>query len=246
MIEINTLSTLPPENLEKGEIEDRTKEIVKKIGELSRKFEADGTHSFLIILQGMDGSGKDGTARVVFQDVSPNVICTYSFKKPTPEEFAHDFLWRVHKEVPPKGKMKIFNRSHYEDVLIQRVHKWIDEKKVEERFTSINDFEQLLKTDNNTTILKFFLHLSKEKQHEKLQERIDDPEKAWKHNPDDWKESELWNEYMIAYQDVINNSVIPWIIVPSEKQWFRNYFVAKKVLEALESMNLKYPLAKSE
>lgn len=246
MIEINTLSTLPPENLEKGEIEDRTKEIVKKIGELSRKFEADGTHSFLIILQGMDGSGKDGTARVVFQDVSPNVICTYSFKKPTPEEFAHDFLWRVHKEVPPKGKMKIFNRSHYEDVLIQRVHKWIDEKKVEERFTSINDFEQLLKTDNNTTILKFFLHLSKEKQHEKLQERIDDPEKAWKHNPDDWKESELWNEYMIAYQDVINNSVIPWIIVPSEKQWFRNYFVAKKVLEALESMNLKYPLAKTE
>ena len=246
MIEINTLSTLPPENLEKGEIEDRTKEIVKKIGELSRKFEADGSHSFLIILQGMDGSGKDGTARVVFQDVSPNVICTYSFKKPTPEEFAHDFLWRVHKEVPPKGKMKIFNRSHYEDVLIQRVHKWIDEKKVEERFTSINDFEQLLKTDNNTTILKFFLHLSKEKQHEKLQERIDDPEKAWKHNPDDWKESELWNEYMIAYQDVINNSVIPWIIVPSEKQWFRNYFVAKKVLEALESMNLKYPLAKSE
>lgn len=246
MIEINTLSTLPPENLEKGEIEDKTKEIVKKIGELSRKFEADGSNSFLIILQGMDGSGKDGTARVVFQDVSPNVICTYSFKKPTPEEFAHDFLWRVHKEVPPKGKMKIFNRSHYEDVLIQRVHKWIDEKKVEERFTSINDFEQLLKTDNNTTILKFFLHLSKEKQHEKLQERIDDPEKAWKHNPDDWKESELWNEYMLAYQDVINNSVIPWIIVPSEKQWFRNYFVAKKVLEALESMNLKYPLAKTE
>lgn len=246
MIELNKISTLPTENLEKGEIEDKTKEIVKKIGELSRKFEADGSHSFLIILQGMDGSGKDGTARVVFQDVSPNVICTYSFKKPTPEEFAHDFLWRVHKEVPPKGKMKIFNRSHYEDVLIQRVHKWIDEKKVEERFTSINDFEQLLKTDNNTTILKFFLHLSKEKQHEKLQERIDDPEKAWKHNPDDWKESELWNEYMIAYQDVINNSVIPWIIVPSEKQWFRNYFVAKKVLEALESMNLKYPLAKSE
>ena len=246
MIEINTLSTLPPENLEKGEIEDKTKEIVKKIGELSRKFEADGSNSFLIILQGMDGSGKDGTARVVFQDVSPNVIYTYSFKKPTPEEFAHDFLWRVHKEVPPKGKMKIFNRSHYEDVLIQRVHKWIDEKKVEERFTSINDFEQLLKTDNNTTILKFFLHLSKEKQHEKLQERIDDPEKAWKHNPDDWKESELWNEYMLAYQDVINNSVIPWIIVPSEKQWFRNYFVAKKVLEALESMNLKYPLAKTE
>ncbi len=246
MIELNKVSTFPPDDLEKDEIEDKTKEIVKKIGELSRKFEADGSHSFLIVLQGMDGSGKDGTARVVFQDVSPNVICTYSFKKPTPEEFAHDFLWRVHKEVPSKGRMKIFNRSHYEDVLIQRVHKWIDEERVENRIKAINDFEHLLKTDNNTTILKFYLHLSKEKQHEKLQERIDDPEKAWKHNPADWKESELWDEYMFAYQDVINKSLIPWFIVPAEKQWYRNYFVAKKVLEALEAMNLKYPLAKSE
>lgn len=246
MIELNKISNFPPDNLDKDEVEDKTKEIVKKIGELSRKFEADGSHSFLVILQGMDGSGKDGTARVVFQDVSPNVICTYSFKKPTPEEFAHDFLWRVHKEVPSKGRMKIFNRSHYEDVLIQRVHKWIDEERVENRIKATNDFEQLLKTDNNTTILKFYLHLSKEKQHEKLQERIEDPEKAWKHNPDDWEESELWDEYMFAYQDVINKSLIPWLIVPAEKQWYRNYFVAKKVLEALEEMNLKYPLAKSE
>lgn len=246
MIELKTISTFPPDDLEKDEIENKTKEIVKKIGELSRKFEADGSHSLLIVLQGMDGSGKDGTARVVFQDVSPNIICTYSFKKPTPEEFAHDFLWRVHMQVPSKGRMKIFNRSHYEDVLIQRVHKWIDEEKVENRIKAINNFEQLLKIDNNTTILKFYLHLSKEKQHEKLQERIYDPEKAWKHNPDDWKESELWDEYMIAYQDSINKSLIPWFIVPAEKQWFRNYFVAKKVLEALESMNLKYPSAKSE
>jgi PPK2 family polyphosphate:nucleotide phosphotransferase len=246
MIELNRISTFPPDDVEKDEIEDKTKDITKKIGELSRKFEADGSHSFLIILQGMDGSGKDGTARVVFQDVSPNVICTYSFKKPTPEEFAHDFLWRIHKEVPSKGRMKIFNRSHYEDVLIQRVHKWIDEQRVENRIKAINDFEQLLKTDNNTTILKFYLHLSKEKQHEKLQERIDVPEKVWKHNPDDWKESGLWDEYIVAYQDVINKSLIPWFIVPAEKQWYRNYFVAKKVLEALEAMNLKFPLAKSE
>ncbi|MGE5354654.1 MAG: PPK2 family polyphosphate kinase [Deltaproteobacteria bacterium] len=246
MINLNKISTLPPGHLDKDDVEEKTNVIVKKIGEISRVFEADGSHALLIILQGMDGSGKDGTARIVFQDVSPSVVCSYAFKKPTPEEMSYDFLWRVHQVVPGKGKIRIFNRSHYEDVLIQRVHKWIDEDKVKKRIEAINNFETLLGFDNNTTVLKFYLHLTREKQLEKLAERMSDHEKAWKHNPDDLKESEKWEDYMKAYEDVLNQSTIPWYIVPADKQWYRNFFVASKVLETLQNMHLKYPELKSE
>lgn len=246
MIKLKNISTLPPDDVYKESLEEKTLELVKKIGELSRVFEADGSHALLIVLQGMDGSGKDGTARVVFQDISPGVVCSYAFKKPTPDEMAHDFLWRVHQVVPGKGKIRVFNRSHYEDVLIQRVHKWIDEDKVQKRIDAINNFENLLSFDNNTTILKFYMHLSREKQLEKLHERMSDPEKAWKHNPNDLVESELWEDYMNAYEDVLNKSTIPWFIVPSEKQWYRNFFVAKTVLNTLEDMKLQYPPLKNE
>ena len=246
MIKLNHIPTVPPDDLEKDDIEEKTCEIVKRIGEMSRVFEADGSHALLIVLQGMDGSGKDGTARVVFQDVSPGVVCSAAFKKPTPGEMAHDFLWRVHKVVPGKGKIKVFNRSHYEDVLIQRVHKWIDEEKVQKRIEAINNFENLLYFDNNTTILKFYLHLSKEKQLEKLHARMSDPKKAWKHNPNDLKESELWDDYIKAYEDILNKSEIPWHIVPCEKQWYRNYFVASTVLKTFENMELNYPPFKDE
>ncbi len=246
MIKLNNISTLPPGGLDKDSIEEKTQELVKKIGELSRVYEADASHALLIVLQGMDGSGKDGTARVVFQDISPGIVCSYAFKKPDIEEMAHDFLWRVHQVVPGKGKIKVFNRSHYEDVLIQRVHKWIYEDKVQKRIDAINNFEQLLSFDNNTTILKFYMHLTREKQVEKLYERMSDPQKAWKHNPNDLKESELWDEYMKAYEDVLNQSSIPWHIVPSEKQWYRNYYVAKTVLKTLEDMKLQYPPLKNE
>jgi len=154
---------------------------------------------------------------------------------------SHDFLWRVHKLVPGKGKIRIFNRSHYEDVLIQKVHHWIDDKKVEDRIVAINNFESLLTKDNNTTILKFFLNLSQEKQQEKLQERIRVLEKNWKHNPNDLEESKLWDEYMDAYENVLNKSEIPWHIIPADQRWYRNYSVAKIVLKTLEDMNLKYP-----
>ncbi len=242
MIELKNISTIAPADFSKKNTKKETKKAAQKIGELSRIYEADKSHSLLVIFQGMDTSGKDGATRETFKYVSPNIVCATSFKKPTDLEMSHDFLWRVHKEVPPKGKIKVFNRSHYEDILIQRVHNWIDDEMVEKRMKSINDFEELLKYDNNTTILKFYLHISREKQKEKLQERIDVDRKNWKHNPGDWKEAELWDEYMKAYEYAINNSVIPWIIIPADQRWYRNHIVAKTVLEALEKMNLKYPL----
>ncbi len=241
MIKLTNISTRAPQHLNKKDIKKKTIKTVNKIGKLSRVYEADKTHALLVVFQGMDSSGKDGTTREVFKFVSPSIACAHSFKKPTDEEMSHDFLWRVHKLVPGKGQIRIFNRSHYEDVLIQKVHHWIDDNTVEDRIVSINNFENLLKSDNNTTILKFYLHLSHEKQKEKLQERIELLEKNWKHNPNDLKESKLWEQYMEAYENVLNKSKIPWHIIPADQRWYRNYAVAQIVLETLQNMNLKYP-----
>ena len=163
------------------------------------------------------------------------------FKKPSDKEFAHDFLWRVHKQAPAKGEIKVFIRSHYEDVLIQRVHKWIDEDRVNARIDAINAWEKLLTVDNNTTVIKCYLHLSKERQLEKLQERKEEEDKFFKHNPGDWEEREHWDEYRRCYEDVINRSEIPWHIVPVDQRWYRNYVVASIVLETLESFDLGWP-----
>ena len=166
----------------------------------------------------------------------------FGFKQPSSQELAHDFLWRVHKRAPAKGMIQIFNRSHYEDVLIQRVHQWISEERVDQRIEAINAFEKLLTFDNNTVIFKFYLHLSYDQQAIELQERIDEREKNWKHNPNDWKEREHWDEYMRCYEDVINRcNAVPWTIVPVDKRWYRNYIVAKTIVEKLESLNMEYP-----
>lgn len=216
--------------------------MVQRIGELQRMMYAEKKHSLLVIFQGMDAAGKDGATRKVFRECSPTGINAYSFKKPTEKEFGHDFLWRVHKEAPEKGYIQVFNRSHYEDILIQRVHKWIDEDRVKKRMDAINAFEELLVFDNNTTVMKFYMHISPDRQKEKLQERIDDPTKNWKHNDNDWKERELWDEYRRCYEDVINWSSIPWIIAPVDQRWYRDHFIAKKVLKKMESLNMKLPV----
>lgn len=241
MIKITDLPTDAPKGTDKDDIKKETEKIVEEIGELCRIFQAENKRSILIVLQGMDASGKDGTSREVFKHVSPTIVHAHSFKKPTDEEFAHDFLWRIHQHTPSKGMIKVFNRSHYEDVLIQRVHKWIDEETVNARFDAINAFERNLVKDNNTTLLKFFLNISREKQQEKLQERIDLRRKNWKHNPGDWEEAKKWDDYMFAYEEVLNRSVIPWIAVPVDQKWYRNYFVAKKLLETLRSFDMEYP-----
>ncbi len=246
MINLSEISTRAPQGLNKKEIEDKTKDITKRIAELTEILYSRKDENILLVLQGMDSSGKDGTVEKVFGDCSPMWVDTYGFKKPTDEEFAHDFLWRVHKQAPRKGKIKVFVRSHYEDILIQRVHKWIDEDRVSIRIDAINAFEKLLQVDNNTTIIKVYLHLSKERQHDKLTERTQLERKYWKHNDGDWEEREKWDEYMKCYQDAINRSDIPWIIAPVDPRWYRNYFIANEVLKVLEAMNLTWPPLESK
>jgi len=246
MIKLSEISTKAPAGFEKKETKRKTEKIAEKIGDLLEMMQAGRKHNILVVFQGMDSSGKDGASHNVFKYCSPTAINAYGFKKPTDEEFAHDFLWRVHKQAPAKGEIKIFNRSHYEDVLIQRVHNWIDEEKVTKRIEAINAFEELLVEDNNTTILKFYMHLSKERQAEKLQERIDLRRKNWKHNDGDWEEREHWDEYRRCYEDVINRSAIPWHIAPVDDRFYRDYFIASKVLETLEGFNMEWPELDSE
>jgi PPK2 family polyphosphate:nucleotide phosphotransferase len=242
MIKLSDYPTSAPKSFDKDETDKKRRKIVAEIGKKVAILNAQKKHSLLIVFQGMDSSGKDGATKRVFAGCSQSHVNTKGFKKPTEEEFAHDFLWRIHKEAPRKGEVKIFIRSHYEDVLIQRVHGWISEEKAIKRIESINAFEELLQYDNNTTILKFYMHLSKERQYEKLTERIEDPERNYKHNSGDWEERKLWDKYMFCYEDAINRCSVPWIIAPVDQRWYRNYFIAEKVLEALNKMDLELPV----
>lgn len=246
MIKLSEISTTPPKGYNKKETKEKTNDLAKRIGELQEMLYAEGKHNLLIVFQGMDSSGKDGSTRAAFERCSPAGVRFQAFKKPTEEEFAHDFLWRAHKVAPAKGEIVIFNRSHYEDILIQRVHGWISEEHVEKRMNAINAFEELLQFDNNTTILKFYMHLSYERQGEKLQERIDDPSKNWKHNPGDWEERKLWDEYRAAYEDAINKSSVPWHIVPVDSRSYRNYCISKIICETLENLNIQLPVLSEE
>ncbi|NOT37321.1 MAG: polyphosphate kinase [Saprospiraceae bacterium] len=245
-INLSKYPTVAPKNLSKEKIKKETKELVKKIGELEKIIYAERKHSVLIILQGMDASGKDGAARNVFANCNALSLDSYCFRKPTEEEFSHDFLWRVHKQTPAKGHTKIFIRSHYEDILIQAVHGWIDADRVRKRMDAINAFEELIQFDNNTTILKFYLHISPERQLEKLEERKVNPEKHWKYNPQDFEERKLWDKYMERYEYAFNNSTIPWHIIPCDQRWYRDYCIAKIVLERLKSLKPKFPPLKDE
>jgi PPK2 family polyphosphate:nucleotide phosphotransferase len=193
------------------------------------------THSVLIVMQGMDTSGKDGATRKVFSQVSPLGSYVQSFKVPTEEELGHDFLWRVHKVAPGRGMIGIFNRSHYEDVLVVRVHSLVPEEVWRPRYAMINDFERML-VQHNTILLKFFLHISKEEQEQRLREREQEREKAWKLSAGDWREREHWDEYMAAYEEALeqcSTREAPWQIVPSDRKWYRNYAIAKSVVETL-------------
>ncbi len=246
MIKLNEIPTTPPDGAEKKSFKDKTNLLAREIADLKEVLYAEKKHSLLVVFQGMDASGKDGTTREVFKRCSPAGTNYYAFKKPTDDEFDRDFLWRVHKHTPRKGEITIFNRSHYEDILIQRVHGWISDSHANQRLKAINDFEQLISHDNNTHILKFYLHISAERQLVKLQERIDNPLKNFKHNPGDWEERKLWNKYMDCYEKAINGSVIPWHIIPVDVNWYRNYCVAKIVAEKLRALQMKYPALKKK
>jgi len=239
---LSEIPTTPPKGFSKNATKKKTDKLAREIAEMQHLLYAENKKSILIVFQGMDSSGKDGATRKVFKYCSPSAITAFAFKKPTDEEFGHDFLWRIHKRAPQKGQMVIFNRSHYEDILVQRVHKWIDEERVQMRIDAINAWENLLMKDNNTTIIKFYMHLSPERQKEKLQERIDDPTKNWKHNPGDWEERKLWDSYRKCYEDVIEKcNVAPWTVAPVDSRWYRDYFIAKHVHAVLSEMKFTLP-----
>jgi PPK2 family polyphosphate:nucleotide phosphotransferase len=209
--------------------------LAVEIDELQELLYGAGTHSLLVVVQGMDTSGKDGTVRKVFGQVSPLGSYVYGFKVPTEEELAHDFLWRVHRVAPRKGMIGIFNRSHYEDVLVVRVHSLVPEPVWRARYRMINDFEHLL-TANNTIMLKFFLHISKEEQERRLLEREQEVAKAWKLSVGDWRERDHWEAYMEAYEEALeqcSTEHAPWQIVPADRKWLRNFAVAEAVAKAL-------------
>jgi PPK2 family polyphosphate:nucleotide phosphotransferase len=217
--------------------------LVARLDGLQERLYANGHRALLIVLQGMDTSGKDGTIKHVMSGVNPQGCRVVAFKAPSKEELSRDFLWRVHREVPPKGFIGIFNRSHYEDVLITRVHGWISDKVAKRRFNQIKEFEDLL-YESGTAILKFFLHISKDEQKERLEARVRDPEKRWKWSSGDLEERQLWEDYMQAFEQVMSatsTECAPWYVVPANRKWYRNLVVADRVVAALEEMKLKTP-----
>lgn len=241
-ISLKDISTKAPEGWDKEATKENTKSILAELNELQNLLYAENKHSILVIFQGMDASGKDGVVRDVFTSMNPTGIRVYSFKVPTEEEFSHDFLWRIHKVTPPRGMMHIFNRSHYEDILVTRVHGMIDDATALKRIKAINDFEQLLAEHANTTILKFYLHISQEEQHEQLVERLKEPAKMWKYNSKDFDESGFWDSYMKYYEEAFNScNNIPWHIIPSDQNWYKSHLVATILRDTLKGLNMKYP-----
>ena len=216
----------------------------QKLVDLHDLLYAEQKHALLIVLQGMDAAGKDGTIKHVMSGVNPAGCTVTSFKVPTAEEAAHDFLWRVHKAVPQKGYIGIFNRSHYEDVLVTRVHKLVPEKVWKSRYGLINDFEELL-TESHVVLLKFFLHISKDEQKRRFDARKDEPSKNWKISGADAREREFWDDYQTAYQDALEKCTTrcaPWYVIPANQKWFRNLAVSQIIVDALEELDMKYPV----
>lgn len=214
-----------------------------EIAELQDRLYAEEKHKVLIVLQAMDTAGKDSTIRDVFKETNPQGVRVASFGRPTDEELAHDYLWRVHKYTPAAGHIRVFNRSHYEDVLVVRVNELVPEGRWKRRYGHIRDFERLL-VDEGTTIRKFFLHISKDEQRERLEERLDIKEKHWKFESGDLRVRERWDDYMAAYADAIEETSTvdaPWYIIPSDRRWYRKLAVAEIVLETLKDLDPKYP-----
>ncbi|TGE26747.1 PPK2 family polyphosphate kinase [Hymenobacter metallicola] len=245
---LQQLPSRAPEGLHKAEAERDLKRIRQDLVELQDSLYAENRRSVLVILQGMDASGKDGLIRKVFSGLNPQGVRVHSFKEPTTEELAHDFLWRVHLQAPRHGMIQVFNRSHYEDVLITRVEQLITTEEARRRFTAINAFEKLLQ-QAGTTVLKFYLHVSEDEQRQRLQERISDPTKQWKYEAGDEAKAKKWPLYRKVYEDVFrhcNPASCPWHVVPADQNWYKAYQVAKTLRDALQEMNPQYPASKLE
>ncbi|AYV55557.1 polyphosphate kinase [Leptospira kmetyi] len=233
---LKDIDTLPPKDKDKEEILQKTEEYVRDLSSLQEKLYAQKKNSVLILLQGVDTAGKDGTIKHVFGGINPQGCCVKSWTKPNSEEIQFDFLWRIHKYVPPKGMIYIHNRSHYEDVLMPKILGTLSDKRLEERMESIRDFEKHLERENETRIIKFFLHISKEEQQERIKERLSDPDKNWKYDPSDQTTQDRWDDYQAAYEMIFKYKEKEWNLIPSDKKWFRNYQVAKILCKELENL----------
>jgi len=228
--------------------EKEFKELRHELVELQNCFYADGKQSLLVVFQAMDAGGKDGTIRKIFSGVNPQGVRVHSFKAPTKEELAHDYLWRIHKVVPAKGMIGVFNRSHYEDVLVVRVENLVPESVWQKRYEQINEFEQLL-SENGTKILKFFLNISPDEQKSRFQDRLEEPTKHWKFSLDDLEKRKKWDIYMEAYQAAIENcstNCAPWYVIPSDQKWYRNLAITKTIVDTLKEMDPQYPEQKDD
>jgi PPK2 family polyphosphate:nucleotide phosphotransferase len=233
----------PPDAPSKDEAQHEVSQLTKRLDQLQEALVAENRRALLVVLQGRDTAGKDGAIRKVFGPLNPQGVTVTGFKAPTAVELAHDYLWRVHQAVPPKGTIGIFNRSHYEDVLVVRVHQLVPESVWRPRYEQINLFERIL-TENGVTLLKFFLHISREEQRERLRARLDDPTKYWKFSPGDLGERDKWDAYTEAYEEALRRTSTadaPWWVVPADKKYFRDLLVAQVVTETLERMDPQYP-----
>ncbi|NLA35721.1 MAG: polyphosphate kinase 2 family protein [Actinobacteria bacterium] len=243
-LRLDEVATTPPEELDDRGTKARTEALTAKLVDLQDRFYADGRHKLLVVIQATDTGGKDGTIRRVLGPMNPHGVRVVAFKTPTSKELAHDYLWRVHHELPALGELVVFNRSHYEDVLIVRVHDLVPAERWKRRYDHIVNFERML-VDEGTTIVKFFLHISKEEQRERLQARLDDPTKRWKFSEGDLTERRSWDAYQAAYEDMVGRTATPgapWHVIPADSKWYRDFLVASALVETLESLDLAYPV----
>ena len=234
-LRLNRISAEPPKGMTRDKAETRFAELGKELFDLQDAMYGAKVHSVILVLQGRDGAGKDGTIKNVVGCLNPRGVSVASFGVPTAEEREHDFLWRVHRHAPRLGEFSIFNRSHYEDVLVVRVHNLVPKALWKERYGHIADFEELL-AEHGTIILKYFLHITKEEQEQRLLDREKEPETAWKLNPNDWKERDYWDDYTAAYEDAISRTAArhaPWTVVPANSKWYRNLVIAQSIVAAL-------------
>jgi len=241
-IELADIDTIPPEDLGKQKTKEKSDELRDELSDLQQRLYAQSRYAVLVVIQGMDASGKDGAVKNVFSGINPAGCNVTSFKAPTEEETKHDFLWRIHRACPPKGMIHIFNRSHYEDILVPSVHKTVDEGIISKRYDMINDFEKLL-TNSDTILLKFYLHVSEKEQLERINERQKDPFKKWKYQEGDITEVRHRKEYMKVYEQIFDtcSNAAPWHIVPSDKNWYKEYCILNTIVSTLHQYDIHYP-----
>jgi PPK2 family polyphosphate:nucleotide phosphotransferase len=240
-INLKKISTLPPDSVSEAHARKKCEEWTIKLADIQQRLFAQRQFSVLVIIQGMDASGKDGAVKNVFSGLNPAGCRVKSFKKPTEEEDAHDFLWRIHRECPEQGMIQIFNRSHYEDILVPSVHQLADSEALLFRLKAIHHFEELL-VRSNTIVLKFYLHVSESEQKKRIDERKTDPHKRWKYQEADIIETRHRDRYMEVYNDLLNNpGVVPWNVVPADKNWYKNYIILKTILDTLSLYSIHYP-----